>query len=418
MNAGGWGGYPRWCAGVLALLLPAVWLAASTLPLSPQQVEEIDRYARQAREAVSADELRQYAIRLGELRDARSVAALGAVLRRCDVLESGDVATVNPKSIDITRAYAMNALVRLSAYDRGADTLIREHFRISPAVCLALVKSGYAPVYDLMDKAIARYTSVAPDEMTIEALRPLTPMLQFALRARPDFFRDAPAALPRDTLNAPRDRRRNAPAPDDEDEFYRVTTERDLVDRMTMAAVILDHTRAPQALRPLEQLLQHRYAFLWDKPVYRAIYNVRLAPEQRAGVLRRQLRAVRNRDRDECVWNWDQPASIVFSIDDISSEAMALLTFWRLPGTSAAKLAEAAPSLESSSFTARAAAIDCLASLPQAPRQLLPVLQARDPHTRRFLALRLGMETNRAARAILTQLARDRDPAVAAAARR
>lgn len=399
----------------LAAALLAACTVCSAMPLSPGQIEEIQRYAGLAREALSADELRQYAVRLGELPDARSIAALGAVLRRCEVLESGTVASVNPKSIELARAYAMNALVKLRAYDRSADTLIREHFRITPAVCIALVKSRYAPVYELMEAEIARQLRGLPDEVSVKELEPLTPMLQCAVRARPDFFRDAPdepgehGGRTASGSGTPR-------TPDDDDEEHRVTTQRGIIDTMISAAVILDHTRAPRALKPLELLLQHRYAFVWDKPVYRAIYNVRLPAGQRAMALRRALRAARNRDRDTCRWDWNQPSSIVFSIDDIASEAMLVLTLWRLPGSIAAKTAEVQPSLQSSSFTARAAAIDCLASDAAASKALAPVLQARDVNTRRFLAYRLAMETNATARAILRRVARDPDPSVASVA--
>jgi len=391
-------------------------ITAGEVGLSPGQLEEIARYTALAREALSPDELRRSAVRLGELPDTRSVAALGAVLRRCDMLEDGSIATVNPKSIEIARAYAMHALVKLRAHDRAADTVIREHFRISPAVCIALVKSKYAPVYELMEAEIAKQLRTLPDELSVQELEPLTPMLQCAVRARPDFFRGAqeePGERLGNTASMPGRPR----PPDDDDDGVRGTSQRHIVDTMITAAVILDHTRAPQALRPLEQLLQHRYAFVWDKPVYRAISNLRIPAGQRTSALRRALRRARNRDRDGCAWDWSQPSSIVFSIDDISSEAMLVLTLWRLPGSLAAKLTDVRPSLQSSSFTARAAAIDCLASDAVASKALAPVLQARDVNTRRFMAFRLAMETNTTARALLQRLARDPDPGVAAEAR-
>jgi|GEM_PF-2541877 len=402
---------------VAVLLAAGRAIRAGEVGLSPGQLEEIAKYTALAREALSPDELRRLAVRLGELPDARSVAGLGVVLRRCDMLEEGAIAAVNPKSIEIARAYAMNALVRLRAHDRAADTLIREHFRITPAVCIALVKSRYAPVYELMEAEIAKQLRNLPDEVSVEELEPLTPMLQFAVRARPDFFRDGPeeSGEPRgSTISIPS---RPRPRDNDDDELH-VASPRRIVETMMTAAVILDHTRAPQALRPLEQMLQHRYAFIWDKPVYRAIYNLRIPAGQRASALRRALRSVRNRDRDDCVWDWNQPSSIVFSIDDISSEAMLVLTLWRVPGSLTAKLTDVRPSLQSSSFTARAAAIDCLASDAVASKALAPVLQARDVNTRRFLAFRLAMETNTTAHALLQRLARDPHPSVADAARR
>lgn len=392
---------------VAALWLAAGWICGA-VSLSPEQIEEIQRYANAARNAFSADELRQYAVRLGDLPDARSVEALGAVLRRCDELDSGTVASVNPKSVDLARAYAMHALVKLRNHSRTADTLIREYFRSTPGVCIALVKSRYAPVYELIEAEITRRLRELPSDLAVRDLEPLTPLLQFAVRARPDFFRDA------DESSAARSRRDEWPTAA---ESLHATSRRAVVDAMSMTAVILDHTRAPQALRPLEQLLQHRYAFLWDKPVYRAMYNLRLPASQRAAALRRALRAARNRDRDECVWDWHQPSSIVFSIDTISSEAMLVLTLWRLPGNLNVKLADVQPSLESSSFTARAAAIDCLASDAGASKALGPALRARDVNTRRFLAYRLAMETNATARAILQRLARDPDQTVTALAR-
>lgn len=399
---------PRWRRVLLGVLL---LLQVTTLaPVSAAEQAELERYERMAREAFSPEILRQLARRVGEIPDRRSVDVLAVILTRCRDFDAGTVANVNPTSVDLVRGYAMQALVKLRVREPRADAVIRQHFRITPATCVALIKTRYAPVYELMEMEINRILHNFPQQLAPDDLEPLTPALQFALRARPHLFAEHPSGSRRTTPHRETENhtRHNTTTP----------TPRAAVDTLVTACVILDHARTPQALQPLKTVLQHRYAFLWDKPAYRAIANLRLPASQRAAVLRRALLAARNRDRDECAWDWNHPLAIRFSIDTISSEAMLVLSLWRVPGSLQTKIGDVHPSLRSTSFTARAAAIDCLATHAGTTTLLAPLVRAEDVHTRRFLAFRLAYETNAPARKLLQQLATDRDALVANFARR
>jgi len=329
--------------------------------------------------------LRSAASKLGRIHHPDSVAALNAILERCAEIDEMSSRTTAGKQTDIARAYAMYSLARLSPEFSECHRIIEDHFAINRPVCIALARSKYQPLFKLFSDELVRlfslYPSTCKSPELAATLATSHPGVAFLMNSRSDGGTDV---VDEEFLNA-----------------------------MLDAAVILESTRSRKAFPVCKQMLRHDGSYLWEKLVYRAIARLRVGPMQRYDFLRKRLRLARSKENDKCKWDWTNQDSIVFSIRNTSAEAFLLLTMWHMPVSMKMKVADVLPSLESTSFTARAAAIDRMATTPQTTRKLARALQSKDVDTRRFLAVRLSAETNGVAAAMLRKLAEDGDEGVA-----
>jgi hypothetical protein len=330
------------------------------------------------------ESLKGMAHQLGRIRHRDSLKALEDLLRKCDEIEKQNPRYEVVEAVNVARAYAMFSLARLSKQFPAARRIIHDYFRISRPTGIAIIKSRYPDMLKLIiaeiDRLYTEYPSVTRDRQTVNEIRSRYAGVGFIMDAR---FREEPEAV-----------------------------EEELLDAMFATAVVIEQSRSGKALPVCRRLLSHEGAFYWEKLVYRAVANLAVHPARRYEFLRQRLQYARNKARDECTWDLSNPDSILFSIKNISSEAFLLLSMWRMPYSLQQKISDTVPALKSRSFTARAAAIDCLATTPASTRQLKSVLYDKDPNTRRFLAIRLSTETNTIARSILKKLADDDDPAV------
>jgi hypothetical protein len=335
------------------------------------------------------------------LQSADSTTALSFVLMRCDELERSYAAQTPQADLATARAYAVYGIATLIRRFPLAEPLLRDNFTINRALGMALVKAEYPGLLPLLERSInaafERYTML-PDP---RELARSCPSLRFMLQSRGML---APGNAAEDN----HDSRTFAKSEDDQDH----TIDAVCIRMMDDAAAICEYSRAPRALETCALLLRHQYAFLWQKSVHRAMANLRLSPRQRFSTLAGRLRAVANQESDACQWDWDKPATVFFSLDQMSAEAHLILLLWSLRLPEHEKLATLAPSLNSVSFTARAAVIDCFAAAPGAIPRLQSIVQYRDVNTRRFLALRLSRESNPTANAWRQRLIKDGDAVV------
>ena len=380
------GSFPPVCrrlssrVGLLATLL----LVGAVIARADSELT-LDELRANVQNAYTPEVLRGIAFELSQRPEADSVPLLEAILERCNAFEQGEFGRVNPGSVNVTRAYALYALCILARTQPGANHLIEENFRITRPIGLAMLKARYPKLLALIQRAVDSMSGMS----------------------RPSDAGGATADLPGVAFVQQWYDGGRAPQPDAE-----------MIATMRDAAVVLEWSRSRNALPILIKMVAHPAAPYWRKRAYRAIADLNTQDSTRFGVLRDQLQRVRGDEPDACRWDLAHPESIRFSIDTISAEAFLVLALWRLDVPLRNKAAVTLPSLTSGSFTARAAAIDRLASTPQSAQLLARVVDYNDDATRQFLAVRLGFETNAASRAVLQKLTQDKTPSVAAAARK
>jgi len=334
------------------------------------------------------ESLKGMAQQLGRIRHKSSVPALEDLLKKCDDIEKQNPRYEVVEAVNVARAYGIHALARLSKRFPKCRQIINDNFKISRPTGIAVIQARYPDTVRLIANEINRlfseYPSITSDRTMVNDIKSRYPGISFIMDSR---FAEDPEAVDEKLLSA-----------------------------MLDTAVVIEQSRSPQAVTICRRMLSHEGSFYWEKLVYRAVANLSIHPARRYEFLRSRLNTSRNKDRDECSWDLGNPDSIFFSIKNISSEAFLLLSMWRMPYSLQQKVNDTTKSLNSKSFTARAAAIDCLATTPGSTRSLKGVLYSKDPATRRFMAIRLSTETNNVARAILKRLADDKDPAVSAEA--
>ncbi|NLF40244.1 hypothetical protein GX586_12420 [bacterium] len=374
------------CAAAFFTALPC---AARTLTRAEQA--ELVEIESNLVDCVIPEMLRNSAVRLERIPDQRSVALLEQVLKNCNELEKSISAGPGQYDVQRARAQAVYALVRLSRQFPNAMSLVERNFVIDRGVGIAMAAAKHNALYGLMERALAdcfERDGKKDAELTENSeLEMDYPGVLFAVKSR---------GIEKDPL----------------------------VSAVTMKNVmesveILEKSKSELALPVLDRIINQEHGYLWEKPAYRAIANLGLPSRRMYDTLKFYLQRARAREKDECTWDLDKTDSVQFSISSISAEAYLVLALWRVQGAPVSmRTADITPSLESTSFTARAAAIDALASSPASQRALSKAAQSRDQATRRFVAVRLANETNANARAVLTFLAKDKDATVAGQAKK
>jgi hypothetical protein len=363
----------------------ALVLGTAAHPCRADDELSIAELRQRINQAYTPEVLRGIALALSSRPEPEAVTALEEIMAQCDAFETGERGRVSQGTIDITRAYALYALGVVAKTQRSAHGVIQDNFRIAQPIGVALLKARYVRLPELIERHVTtllgsgRAADQAPEED-----RQL-PGVSFTRASYTSGLRPAPDA--------------------------------GLVAEARDAAVILEWSRSRGALPLMLKLLSHPGDPLWRKRVYRALMSMKAPDSTKLGVLREQLKQVRGDESDRCRWDMRRPESVRFAIDTISAEAYLVLALWRLDIPLRSKAALSLPSLESPSFTARAAAIDRLAGAPQSAQLLMRAVSHADDDTRHFMALRLEHETNDAARAVLMELSKDSSPDVAATAR-
>ena len=315
-------------------------------------------------------------VKAGELGGIKSVDILKEILKKCDDLDYTYSSRQSGNQTDIARAYALFYLARQSVEFPHVKGIIEDNFALKRPICIALARAKYYNLYKLMDNEIWRLFSKYPstinnknvaDEITLHH-----PGIKFILKNRYDS---------KDKI-----------------------VDGKLLNAMLNFALSIETIRSSKYLDICKKVLGHSGSYLWDKPVIRAVMKIKTSDFSKYELIKKTLKSTRNTENDKCEWDFNNPATIVFSIKNISSEAYMILSLWRLNIERKKKVAETLQSLNSSSFTAKAAAVDRLASDEKTISILKKVLENNDVNLRRFLALRLAEETNAPARKLLKDL--------------
>jgi len=315
-------------------------------------------------------------VKAGKLGGAKSINILKEILKKCDDLDYTYSSKQPGNQTDIARAYAMFYLARQSFGFPHVKGIIEDNFALNRPICIALAKAKYYDLYKLMDNEVLRlfskYPSTINNKNIADKITLRHPGIKFILKNRYD--------------------------------SKNKIVDENLLNTMLNFALSIETIRSSKYLDICKKTLGHSGSYLWDKPVIRAVMKIKTSDFSKYELIKKTLKSTRNTENDTCEWDFSNPATIVFSIKNISSEAYMILSLWRLNIEHKKKVAETLHSLNSSSFTARAAAVDRLASNEKTISYLKKVLESNDVNLRRFLALRLAEETNAPARELLKEL--------------
>ena len=310
--------------------------------------------------------LTEVAVKVGKSGGVKSVDVLGAILKKCDELDYANSSQQPGNQTDITRAYAMFYLAVQSKKIPNAKNLIEDNFAMKRPICIALYKAKYYNLYRLMDNEISRlfskYPSTINDKNLAEEISSRHPGIKFILKNKTGAEN-------------------------------KIVNEK-LLNAMLDFALSVETIRASKYFNLCKKVLEHDGSYLWEKPVIRAIMKNKTSNYNKYEFIKKKLREARNTENDKCEWDFNKPETVLFSIKNISSEAYLIISLWRLNIELNKKISETLPSLNSSSFTAKAAGVDCLASDEKSIPLLKKVLEGKDEKLKSFITLRLVNETN------------------------
>ncbi len=319
--------------------------------------------------------LQSSSLQLGKINVYESVGLLERIFKRCDEMQNDKDSDEIKLACNIARAYAIRSLIQLSWKFKISNEIIRNNFIISQPVGVAMSKAGYDSMFLLFKNGILDLGSDYPGTKTSESFLDFTnrfPEVEFTTK----FYSNKKGKLV-----------------DDE-----------LLNGMITTAYVMEFSRSRKAFPVCEEMLKHSGSFLWEKYVYRAVARLKMSAWTIYSFLKAKLKKNRDKENDTCLMDLSNPNSILFSIKNISTEAYLILTIWRLDIPLKNKVYDTLPSLKSTSFTAKAAAIDCLSTSPVALKAMSKYISKMDDNTRKFLAIRLSEETNSVAQTILKKL--------------
>jgi hypothetical protein len=324
----------------------------------------------------TVDFLVETAIKVGKSGGIKSIDALGKILKRCDEIDFANSAQQSGNQTDIVRAYVMFYLAEQSKKMPIAKNFIEDNFALKRPICIALAKANYYDLYRLMNNEIlnlfSKYPSTIQDNNLTEEISLRHSGIKFILKNK----------------NGGQNKIVNE----------------ELLNAMLDFALSVETIRSSKYFNLCKKVLGHDGSYLWDKPVIRAVMKNKTSNYNKYELIKKRLKATRNTENDKCEWDFNKPETILFSIKNISSEAYLILSLWRLNIELNKKISETLPSLNSSSFTAGAAAVDCLASNEKTIPALKKVLESNDDNLKRFLARRLEGETNAPAIELLKEI--------------
>ncbi len=319
--------------------------------------------------------LQSSALQLGKINVYESIELLKKIFQRCDEIQDDKNTDEIKLAFNIVRAYAIRSLIQLSEKFKISNEIIENNFIVSQPVGIAMSKADYAPMFNLFKTGVSdlnsNYSGTKHTESSLDFTKKF-PEVEFTTR----FYSN-----------------KKGEVVDDE-----------LLQGMLSTAYVMEFSRDRKAFPVCKEMLKQSDSFLWEKYVYRAVARLKVSPWTIYSFLKDELIKNRNKENDPCLWDLSNPISILFSIKNISTEAYLILTMWRLNIPLKNKVYDTLPSLKSSSFTARIAAIDCLATSPAALKATSKYISKMDENTRKFLAIRLSEETNSVAQTILKKL--------------
>lgn len=366
----------------LLLVLAAAALVQGDPAVTPLQKSHIAEIATNVTQIADPATYPRLAYELGRYPCLQSLEALMLMLEACNGKGDMNQSILWRDNAYRARAYVLYALARIGAQYLPGRKALEANFEISRPLGMALLqtKGGLMPLLQkevgfLMDK----YTTVSSDQELYQMKRHI-PGSVFILENCPDV------------------------------KGLGIRYEEYM--RILEATALLEATKSEKALPLLTKMLGSKESRYWEKPVFRAVHNLKVSDEKKLEFYAKAYALTRNMTQDKPPVN--PKAEPDFDIRNVSGEAHLIFLISQLDVPFDKKIPFYEKSLASRSYTARAAVVDSMVRERMFDK-LAPIFgpRNRDISLKEFTIYRLGYDSAAGAKDLLVKLSKSGDQNIA-----
>ena len=356
-----------------------IFILLTTLSAGAAQVTKLE-LAHIAEIATNIFELKdpahypRLAYELGKFPCDESLQALALMLEICEGKGDINQSSVWRDNVYLARSYALYAMARIGSRYAPGQKMLQTHFEISRPLGMALLHVKPRDLMPLMQQEVGflteKFTKVKSD----------TELYQMKNHVKGSAFILANCTGISEGIKF--------------EDYLRILE----------AISLLEATKSAEALPLLNTLLGVPEARYWEKPVFRAVFNLKIDDAKKLDFYKKAYADTRNKTVDPAPVNLK--AEPEFDIRTISGEAHLILLISRLEVPLKDKAPFYEKSLASKSFTAREAVVDSL--VREGLFDKLNVIfspKNRDNNLKYFTIYRLGYDSAAGSKDLLKKVA-------------
>lgn len=354
-----------------------VFLAASAaLAITPLEKKHIEEIATNIVEVSEPTHFPRLAFELGRFACDDSLQALNLMWQKCQDKPNPYVSRTTREDIYVARAYVLYALARIGVKYAPGQKMLNDNFEISRPVGIAFQQAKNGSLLKYLKRGVSGLAASNPlvsSDTELHLMKRYIPGSEFILKNCPE-------------LNGQGVRF----------EDYR---------RILETICLLETTRSKEALPLLTLLLGKDESRYWEKPVFRAVYNLDLTDEEKFEFYKTAYKETRNKTADKAPGNLKGEPE--FDIRYISGEAHLILLVSRLNVPVKEKGSLYEKSLASKSFSAKQAVVDAMVREGLFDK-LMVLFSARnkDMNLAQFTIYRLGYDSAAGAKDLLIKISK------------
>ena len=348
--------------------------AACAFSITPLEKKHIEEIATNVVEVSEPTHFPRLAFELGKFPCNESVMALNLMWEKCQEKPNPYVSRTTREDIYNARAYVLYALARIGSKYAPGQKMLNEHFEISRPLGIAFMQSKNASLMKYLQRGVSSLSESAElvsSDTELHLMKRYIGGSEFILKNCPD-------------LNGQGVRF----------EDYQ---------RILEAIALLEVSRSKDALPLLKLLLGREESRYWEKPVFRAVYNLDLTDEEKFEVYKTAYKETKNKTADKAPGNLKGEPE--FDIRNISGEAHLILLMSRLNIPIKEKGSFYEKSLASRSFSAKEAVVDSMIREGLFDK-LMVIFSSRnkDMNLAQFTIFRLGYDSAAGAKDLLIKV--------------
>ena len=361
---------------LLFFLMLFVLTPLSAFSITPFEKKHIEEIATNVVEVSEPTHFPRLAFELGKFPCDDSVMELNLMWEKCQEKPNPYVSRTTREDIYAARAYVLYALARIGSKYAPGQKMFNDYFEISRPVGIALTQAKNGSLLKYLKRGISSLsgsTEMVSSDTELYLMKRYIGGSEFILKNCPD-------------LNGQGIRF----------EDYQ---------RILEAIAMLEFSHSKEALPLLKLLLGREESRYWEKPVFRAIYNLDLTDEEKFEVYKTAYKETKNKTADKAPGNLKGEPE--FDIRYISGEAHLILLMSRLNIPLKEKGSFYEKSLASRSFSAKQAVVDSM--IREGLFDKLMVLfsnRNKDMNLAQFTIFRLGYDSAAGAKDLLIKISK------------
>ena len=316
------------------------------------------------------------AFELGRFPCDDSLMALNLIWAKCQEKPNPYVSRTTREDIYTARAYVLYALARIGMKYAPGQKMLNDYFEISRPLGIALLQAKNGSLLKYLKRGVSSLSGnieLVSSDTELHLMKRYISGSEFILKNCPD-------------LNGQGIRF----------EDYK---------RVLEAIALLEISHSKEALPLLKLLLGREESRYWDKPIFRAVYNLDLTDEEKFEFYKTAYKETKNKTADKAPGNLKGEPE--FDIRYISGEAHLILLMSRLNVPLKEKGSFYEKSLASRSFSAKEAVVDAM--IREGLFDKLMVLfsnRNKDMNLAQFTIFRLGYDSAAGAKDILIKISK------------